>query len=139
YGTGGSAFELSPGAKAWTETTLHNFTGNKGDGFLPQAGPIRDAAGNLYGTTLYGGGGPLCSDGCGTVWELEPPASDDTSGAKAWKERILHRFGFSADDGVWPSLGQLAMDPQGNLYGAAGGGKYNGGVVFKATRVQGTA
>ncbi len=134
YGTSYAAFELSPGSKGWTETQLHLFTGKNDDGLGPQAGPIRDASGNLYGTTLYGGGGPLCSDGCGTVWELQPPASDDPSGVTAWKERILHRFGFSDNDGVWPGLGQLAMDSQGNLYGTADGGKY-AGIVFKLTRV----
>jgi uncharacterized repeat protein (TIGR03803 family) len=82
-----------------------------------------------------GGGGPLCSDGCGTVWELQPPAGNDTSGAKAWKEHILHRFGFSDNDGVGPSLGQLAIDSEGDLYGAAGGGKLPYGVVFKLTPV----
>jgi uncharacterized repeat protein (TIGR03803 family) len=132
YGTAYAAFELSPGPKGWTETILHEFTGKNGDGAGPQAGPIRDAAGNLYGTTFYGGGGPLCTDGCGTVWELSPPGS----GTKSWTERILHAFGFSRDDGVGPSLGQLAMDAEGNLYGAAnGGGKYGPGVVFKLTRV----
>jgi uncharacterized repeat protein (TIGR03803 family) len=105
------------------------------DGSAPYAGPIRDAAGNLYGTTRYGGGGPICADGCGTVWELKPPASDDASGGEAWNEDILHRFGFSADDGAFPSLGQLAMDSQGNLYGAAGGDKLPYGVVFKLARV----
>jgi uncharacterized repeat protein (TIGR03803 family) len=133
YGTGGSAFELSPGAKAWTETTLHNFTGNKGDGFLPQAGPIRDAAGNLYGTTRYGGGSTECGDGCGTVWELSPPASQGSSGTKAWKEQILHRFGFS-DEGIAPALGQLAMDAAGRLYGGVDGGEYRAGYVYSLTR-----
>jgi uncharacterized repeat protein (TIGR03803 family) len=137
FGTGYVAFELTPDAKSWTDTTLHDFTGNNGDGSGPQAGPIRDVAGNLYGTTLYGGGGPICADGCGTVWELEPFASDDASGEKAWKEDILHRFGFSADNGAFPSLGQLAMDSEGNLYGAAGGGKLPYGVVFKVARVTG--
>jgi uncharacterized repeat protein (TIGR03803 family) len=135
YGTGGSAFEVSPDTKGWTETILHDFTGNNGDGSAPYAGPIRDATGNLYGTAHYGGGGPICADGCGTVWELSPPTSDDASAGAAWKERILHRFGYSDDDGVWPSLGQLAMDSEGNLYGAAGGGKLPHGVVFKVARV----
>jgi uncharacterized repeat protein (TIGR03803 family) len=135
YGTADSAFKLSPGTRGWTEVALHLFTGNNGDGLFPQAGPIRDTAGNLYGTTRYGGGGPICADGCGTVWELEPPASDDVSGGKAWKEIILHRFGFASDDGAFPSLGQLAMDGDGNNYGAAGGGKLPYGIIFKLARV----
>jgi uncharacterized repeat protein (TIGR03803 family) len=135
YGTGYAAFALSPGPKGWTEAILHSFTGKRGDGAGPQAGPIRDAAGNLYGTTLYGGGSKVCADGCGTVWELKPPVSDDTPGVKAWTEHILHRFGFSDNDGVFPGVGQLAMDAAGNLYGTANGGKYRSGVVFKLSRV----
>ena len=135
FGAAYAAFELSPGPKGWTESILHVFNGDNGDGLGAVAGPIRDTAGNLYGTTMYGGGGPICADGCGTVWELEPSANDDASGGKAWKEVILHRFGFSADDGAFPSLGQLAMDGDGNTYGAAGGGKLPYGVVFRLARV----
>jgi uncharacterized repeat protein (TIGR03803 family) len=57
FGTGYVAFELVPSPKGWIDTTLHDFLGKNGDGSGPQAGPIRDAAGNLYGTTRYGGGG----------------------------------------------------------------------------------
>jgi uncharacterized repeat protein (TIGR03803 family) len=135
YGTGSSVFELSLGAGGWIENVLHDFNGKNGDGLLPQAGPIRDPSGNLYGTTLYGGGSLLCADGCGTVWELEPSANNGDSGAKVWTERILHRFGFSLNDGAWPGLGQLAMDREGTLYGTANGGGFRSGVVFKLTRV----
>src|SRR5207245_9398248 len=44
--------------QAQTFTVLHRFTGARsGDGTLPEAGLVRDAAGNLYGTTQYGGTG----------------------------------------------------------------------------------
>jgi len=36
-------------------TVLHTFDGGTKDGANPQAGVIRDAAGNLYGTTESGG------------------------------------------------------------------------------------
>ena len=39
---------------AGQETVLYNFTGGA-DGGDPYAGVIRDSAGNLYGTTFYGG------------------------------------------------------------------------------------
>ena len=128
YGTGASAFELSPGREGWTETILHEFTGNNGDGVGPYAGPIRDTVGNLYGTTLYGGGSKECDDGCGTVWELSPPASGRYT--EALPEHILYRFGFSGNQ-AFPGVGQLAMDPQGNLYGAVEGGKYRAGIIYK--------
>ena len=128
YGTGYSAFELSPGPKGWAETILHVFAGKNGDGSGPEAGPIRDAAGNLYGTTLHGGGSKECGDGCGTVWELSPPAMG--SPTQGWTEHILHRFGVG-DNLAFPGVGQLAMDPQGNLYGAVLGGTHRAGVIYK--------
>ena len=48
-------FELTPGAGgSWTEKVLYSF-GNGTDGFAPYSGLVFDAAGNLYGTTYYGG------------------------------------------------------------------------------------
>src|SRR5262249_11342940 len=41
-------------AQAQTFTVLHSFTGG-GDGAAPVAGLTMDRAGNLYGTTSYGG------------------------------------------------------------------------------------
>jgi uncharacterized repeat protein (TIGR03803 family) len=132
YGTGGSAFELSPGPGRWKETILHNFTGKNGDGSAPFAGPIRDPAGNLYGTTMHGGGGG-CDAGCGTAWELSPPGSHD-SGNQGWTEQVLHAFGVTKGDGGFPSLGQLALDALGNLYGTtASGGPLRAGTVFMLT------
>ena len=134
YGTGDSVFELSPGPTKWKESILHEFAGKNGDGAGPQAGPIRDADGNLYGTTLYGGGSRVCADGCGTVWQLSPPAL--ASGTGNWTEHILDRFGFSGNE-AFPGVGQLALDPQGNLYGAVQGGKYRAGIIYRLSRVQG--
>jgi len=134
YGTGHSAFELSPSPKGWTETILHVFSGKNGDGQSPMAGPIRDVAGNLYGTTLHGGGSKECGDGCGTVWELSPPVSGGEASAQGWTEHILHRFGVD-DTLAFPGVGQLAMDAQGNLYGAVLGGKYRAGVIYKLSPV----
>ncbi len=55
----GMVFELtrSPHAAGggWTEQVLHNFNNNGTDGYNPNAGLISDAAGNLYGTTAFGG------------------------------------------------------------------------------------
>ncbi len=66
----GSVFKLTPSGGGWTETDLYDFTGGS-DGSCPAGGMVRDAAGNLYGTTMAGGSG--CGRaGCGVVWEIAP-------------------------------------------------------------------
>jgi uncharacterized repeat protein (TIGR03803 family) len=128
--SGGTVFELSPGAGGtWTEKILHQF-GNPGDGVNPQSGLISDAGGNLYGTTLDGG---VFSVFGGTVFELSPA----TGGG--WTEKVLHSFG-KGKDGQYPS-GSLIFDASGNLYGLAnqGGADTYYGTVFELTPLAGGA
>jgi uncharacterized repeat protein (TIGR03803 family) len=106
-----------------TLTVLYSFAGGA-DGSEPSSSVTRDAAGNIYGTTYYGGGGP-CDDGtglgCGTVFEL------DTNGT----ETVLHSF--TGADGANPHA-SVTRDGAGNLYGATlFGGANNKGVLFKVT------
>lgn len=117
---GGIVYELTPGAGgSWTETTLHYFLLDGTDGYTPAGGLIFDAAGNLYGATVFGGTGKV-----GTVFELTP-----TSG-NMWTEAILHDFGSGTEE-YGPS-GSLMFDAAGNLYGATyAGGTYNYGTVFE--------
>ncbi len=49
-------------------TVLHSFAGGSSDGEFPFGGPVRDAKGNLYGTTPEGG------SNYGTVWKVTPKA-----------------------------------------------------------------
>jgi len=132
YGCG-VVFELSPQSKGyWTETTLYTFCSESdcADGQRPENGPlVRDAAGNIYGTTYFGGTSSSCDgEGCGVVFKLDPSG----------KETVLHSFTSGADGGEpWPGL---AMDAAGNLYGVASFGgdsscqaPYGCGVVFKIT------
>jgi len=56
---------------------LYVFKGNaSNDGASPYGGLVIDSAGNLYGTTGYGGTGDCevlgSKLGCGTVFELRP-------------------------------------------------------------------
>jgi hypothetical protein len=77
----GTVFELSPTNGGWRETILHRSVGGR-DGVYPQAGVVLDAAGNLYGTSAYGGGGDACkNDGCGVAFEIMPPSRTQHSGA----------------------------------------------------------
>jgi len=66
YSYGGTVYELSPNAGGWTETIVHSF-GSGTDGSYPAGGLIRDASGNLYGTTASGGAAQQ-----GTVYEITP-------------------------------------------------------------------
>ena len=77
---------------------------------------IRDASGNLYGTTRYGG-----AMGLSTVYKL------DTSG----HETALYSF-KGGTDGYGPMSG-LVLDPAGNLYGtmATANGCNCSGIVYK--------
>jgi uncharacterized repeat protein (TIGR03803 family) len=49
--SGGTVFQVSP---TGSETVLYSFPGGPNDGQAP-TWVIRDAAGNLYGTTVFGG------------------------------------------------------------------------------------
>jgi uncharacterized repeat protein (TIGR03803 family) len=65
YG-GGTVFELvSEGKGVYTENTIWNFNGRDGDELL--GGVTLDRAGNLYGTSVYGG-----SVDAGAVYEVTP-------------------------------------------------------------------
>ncbi len=127
----GTVFELSPSSDGtWSETVLYNFCSDFEnslclDGQLPVAGLVFDNAGNLYGTTTYGGAGS-CGYRCGTVFELSPPLSGG-----AWTETVLYSFCAGSNnkcqDGAEPKS-QLIFDASGNLYGTTStGGTGNGG------------
>ena len=103
----GSVFKMNA---AGNVKILYRFTG-KADGGTPYAGLIRDAAGNLYGTTRYGGNF-VCGGGCGTVFKIDG----------AGHETVLHSF--TGSDG-WVPQGRLVRDAAGNLYGTT----YDGGDV----------
>jgi uncharacterized repeat protein (TIGR03803 family) len=121
----GSVFELKLSGGVWTETLLYSFAGfSAGDGYYPVQSPlVFDKAGNLYGTTEYGGSSTSCN--CGTVFELSKSGS-------TWKEKILHSFlNATAKDGYYPQAG-LSLDTAGNLYGTTYyGGIYSVGSVFQ--------
>jgi uncharacterized repeat protein (TIGR03803 family) len=127
----GTVFELTPRATGkWREKALHSFCAtNCEDGATPYAGLTFDAAGNLYGSTYYGGSGG-CFDGfqygCGVVFRLRP------GGYGEWKYDVIKAFSGNYD-GANP-YANLIFDTAGNLYGTGASGGYRGsGAVFRFT------
>ncbi len=113
----GAVFEL--GATG-SEKVRYAFSG-PADGANPVGGLIGDSAGNLYGTTEYGGDLNGCSGkGCGVVFKLAPGG----------QETVLYLFTGGAD-GANP-YARLNRDAAGNLYGTTwNGGATGNGTVFK--------
>ena len=124
-GTGfpaGVIFKLDPSGH---ETVLHNFQCyDPTNGCQPHAGLVRDEAGNLYGTTFFGGG-PLDA---GVVFKLDPTGTFT----------VLHTFTCGAGapstcgaDGGNPYDGVI-RDSAGNLYGTtSAGGNASQGIAYK--------
>jgi uncharacterized repeat protein (TIGR03803 family) len=126
FGGCGTVFRVNPRGR---ETVLYAFSGGS-DGANPLAGLVIDRAGNLFGTTAYGGNLAACnqgaSPGCGAVFEI---AADGT-------EKTLYAFN-GGNDG-WSPVAGLIEDKSGNLYGTteAGGSTtacsgVGCGIVFK--------
>ena len=113
----GVVYKLDP---AGQETVLGSFTLTPDDGGWPESGLIRDSAGNLYGTTYYGGVAYA-----GELYKLDP----------AGQETELH--GFTGGDGGGTPEAGVVLDPAGNLYGTAckcdSTGDY--GVIYKLDTV----
>jgi len=116
-------------AQAQSFKVLYQFKGGK-DGARPASDLIVDTAGNLYGTTPWGGGTGCSSQvGCGIVFKI----------SKAGKETVLYRF-RGGNDGGGP-VSSLLMDASGNLYGTTheGGdstncGGWGCGTIFKLSK-----
>jgi hypothetical protein len=126
----GTVFGLSPQppggcpsgsytGNGWCEAILHAFAGHPADGNYPSGTPVLDSAGNVYGTTVYGGKGNCNSNvGCGTVWKLTPVAGEYT-------EEILYSFhsgpviigccfAIRLPDNPWAGV---VLDSSGDIYG----------------------
>jgi uncharacterized repeat protein (TIGR03803 family) len=128
----GTVFELvfDSDTNSYAERVLYTFGATTGDGWRPRAGLVRNPeTGGLFGTTIFGGSSTNCSStglaGCGTVFELSPPAA--TGGS--WTETVLHSF--TGGDGSLPEAG-LVRSSVGNLFGTTSlGGSPGFGTVFE--------
>jgi len=121
YGTTFGAFGIDYGTvyklnTAHKEKVLHNFTGGADGGYPYYGGLVRDKAGNLYGTTSFGGANQYF----GTVFKVN----------KAGQQTVLYSFTGQLDGGQ-PNA-SVILDSAGNLYGTTvGGGAAGHGTVFK--------
>ncbi len=107
----GTLFELKAGSSALT--TLVSFDVDGANGAFVNA-LVTDPAGDLYGTTEYGG-----PDGAGTVFEV-----------KAGSGSLTTLASFDGTDG--DEAAGLAIDAAGNLYGTTIRGGANGyGTLFE--------
>ncbi len=132
----GLAYKLSPGSKgAWNYSVIHSFCANSTDGSDPITGLTLDSAGNLYGTTYYGG---TYHDGI--VFELSPSASG------VWTEQILYTFGGDLTKGALPES-RVVLDANGNIFGTTQAGgilscyeefpPYGCGTLYELTQTSG--
>jgi uncharacterized repeat protein (TIGR03803 family) len=119
YGCG-TVFKMNNAGK---EIWLYSFKG--ASQIDPTAGLLRDASGNLYGTTENGGKitktcGGVQGGGCGTVFRVDKNGQGTT----------LYKF-KGTPDGYFPQA-LLVKDSAGNLYGTSYLGGVDGiGAVFK--------
>jgi len=117
---------LLPVAYGQTFSVIHTFAGGA-DGANPSAGVKIDNAGNLYGTTVCGGG-PWGCNGNGSVFKLRHAGS-------GWLMNPLYNFS-GGTDGLEPYAG-VTMASDGTLYGTTllGGsrrvGNGGGGTVYR--------
>jgi len=110
----GVVFRLTKSAGTWSETFLYSFTGV--DGANPFAEVTLDAAGNVFGTTKFGGS-PACgfaAAGCGTVFQFQPSGRD-------FVQSTIYSFTGGLDGAAPIADVTLALDLAGNqyLYGTA--------------------
>ena len=127
-------FSLTPDG---TLTFLHTFNcapycGHAPDGSDPVGGVVQGPDGKLYGATREGGdpnppSGLSISQSFGTVYRVNLDGSNF---------EVLHRFNSAhpapqLPTGAFPTL-PLRVGPDGGVYGIAGWGQFDNGVIFRA-------
>jgi uncharacterized repeat protein (TIGR03803 family) len=95
-------------AHGQTFSVVYSFQVLGQTGFYPTSGVSLDGAGNLYGTTEYGGPGTSCYLGCGVAFKLTRHGSN-------WLFTPLYSF-LGNDDGSNPNA-RVVFGPDGSLFG----------------------
>jgi uncharacterized repeat protein (TIGR03803 family) len=117
----GTFFQLTPTSQpggAWTKTTLYDFLAAD---YQPH--PLLQGIGGVLYDLATLGGNQSCFDGCGSVYELQPPVQ--TGGT--WTRATI--FEFQPSIGYYP-MTSLVTDASGVLYGTASqGGKLTCGAA----------
>lgn len=122
---GGNVYALYKKGGKWVRSTIWAF-GGTGDGAQPTCDLVMDSAGNLFGTTFWGG-----ADNAGTVFELSKVNG-------VWSETVLHSFTGRNGDGWFPYAGLLEVGTD-TFYGTTwyGGDPGGDGTVFKLFKSNG--
>jgi uncharacterized repeat protein (TIGR03803 family) len=137
----GTIFELTNNTGQWSEAVLYSFCSQGGDqctdGKLPVSALLMDASGDLFGTTLEGGG----KQQAGVAFDLSPSGQN-------WSYTLLYTFcsATNCTDGSNPGAPLVFDSHGGDLLGTTSGGgakcRRAGvtgcGTVFQLTLVSGT-
>jgi uncharacterized repeat protein (TIGR03803 family) len=114
-------YKASPGSGGqWTESIIALIDGTNSGATPLVSGLTIDAAGNLYGTTRFGG-----VNGLGSIYQLTPNSDG------SWTQNLLYSFGSQSQDGTDPN-DEVTFDASGNIYGTTFAGGASGyGAVYR--------
>ena len=124
----GTVYRLQRKGSGWIFNPLYSFAGGL-DGDLPLARVIFGPDSSLYGTTVYGAGGP------GTAFNLRAQPTACKTSLCSWAETVLYRFSglfnYHPDaEVVFDQAGSLYST---TLYSGSGDCPEGCGVVFELT------
>jgi uncharacterized protein YceK len=120
-----AALFANPAAAHMKATDLFDF--DQASGYAPWSGFVVDSHGTIIGTNPAGGEGSCDGGaGCGTIYELKPPAK----GSASWSLDVLYDF-QNQGDGWFPEA-PVTLGPHGSLFGYPAAGSF--GTIFQLVR-----
>jgi uncharacterized repeat protein (TIGR03803 family) len=125
----GVVFRLANPGSGWIYTPLLHFTTQYSAFPMDPGVPAIAPDGSLYDVTVFGG-----QYSNGMVFNLRRPSTTSpASMPSSWNFNSVYQFTGNNDGGGPSPVSPLLFDGQGNIYGAAGGGVYGDGVIYKLT------